>query len=79
MPRGELPLQAFKHGLGTVIGTQAASWFELAGESNLALLSSRYAIAALKFICLPCDYRAVYCDTFVTNNSCTKRENVGRH
>jgi hypothetical protein len=46
--------------------THAPSWFELAGEFNLALLPAKYATG-------PVDW-----DTFVMNNSGTKKEALGR-
>jgi hypothetical protein len=58
--------------------THAASWFELAGEFNLALLSAKYASGPVDFGALPCGYMAVDWDTFVMNNSGTQKEAVGR-
>ena len=58
--------------------THAASWFELAGEFNLALLSAKYATGPVDFGALPCGYMAVDWDTFVMNNSGTQKEAVGR-
>lgn len=60
------------------IDTHAASWFELAGEFNLALLSAKYAAGPIDFGYLPCGYMPVDWDTFVMNNSGTKKEAVGR-
>lgn len=56
----------------------APSWFELAGEFNLALLSANYVTGSLDFGALPCGYMAVDGDTFVMNNSGTQKEAVGR-
>jgi hypothetical protein len=56
----------------------AASWFELAGEFNEALLSAKYATGPVDFGALPCGYMAVDWDTFVMNNAGTKKEAVGR-
>jgi hypothetical protein len=58
--------------------THAASWFELAGELNLALLSAKYASGSIDFGALPCGYMPVDWDTFVMNNSRTQKEAVGR-
>ena len=58
--------------------THAASWFELADEFNLALLSANYASGPVDFGALPCGYMAVDWDTFVMNNSGTQKEAVGR-
>ena len=58
--------------------THAASWFELAGEFNLALLSAKYATGPVDFGALPCGYMAVDWDTFVMNNAGTQKEAVGR-
>ena len=58
--------------------THAASWFELAGEFNLALLSAKYAGKPVDFGALPCGYMAVDWDTFVMNNAGTQKEAVGR-
>ena len=58
--------------------THAASWFELAGEFNLALLSAKYAAGPIDFGALPCGYMPVDWDTFVMNNSGTQKEAVGR-
>ena len=58
--------------------THAASWFELAGQFNLALLSATYATGPVDFGALPCGYMAVDWDTFVMNNSGTQKEDVGR-
>lgn len=58
--------------------THAASWFELAGEFNEALLSAKYATGPVDFGALPCGYMAVDWDTFVMNNAGTKNEAVGR-
>lgn len=74
-------------GVGTVassstlrqrMDTHASSWFELAEEFNLALLSAKYASGPVDFGALPCGYMAVYWDTFVMNNSGTQKEAVGR-
>jgi len=74
-------------GVGTVpssstlrqrMDTHAASWFELASEFNLALLSAKYATGPVDFSALPCGYMAVDWDTFVMNNSGTQKEAVGR-
>ena len=58
--------------------SHAASWFELAGQFNEALLSAKYATGPVDFGALPCGYMAVDWDTFVMNNSGTKKEAVGR-
>lgn len=58
--------------------THAASWFELAGEFNEALLSVKYATGPVDFGALPCGYMAVDWDTFVMNNAGTKKEAVVR-
>ena len=58
--------------------THAASWFELAGEFNQALLSAKYATGPVDFGALSCAYMAVDWDTFVMNNSGTQKEAVGR-
>lgn len=60
------------------LDTHAASWFELADELNMALLSAKYAGAAVNFGALPCGYMPVDWDTFVMDNSGTKKEDVGR-
>jgi len=58
--------------------THAASWFELVDELNFALLSSKYAGKSVDFGALPCGYMPVDWDTFVMDNSGTKKEDVGR-
>ena len=58
--------------------THAASWFELAGQFNLALLSAQYATGPVDFGALPCGYMALDWDTFVMNNAGTQKEAVGR-
>jgi hypothetical protein len=58
--------------------THAASWFELAAQFNLALLSAKYATGPVDFGALACGYMAVDWDTFVMNNSGTQKEAVGR-
>ena len=58
--------------------THAASWFELAGEFNLALLSAQYATGSVDFGALPCGYMALDWDTFVMDNAGTQKEAVGR-
>jgi hypothetical protein len=58
--------------------THAASWFELAAQFNLALLSAKYATGPMDFGALACGYMAVDWDTFVMNNSGTQKEAVGR-
>ena len=74
-------------GVGTVassstlrqrMDTHASSWFELAEEFNLALLSAKYATGPVALGALPCGYMAVDWDTFVMNNSGTQKEAVGR-
>jgi hypothetical protein len=74
-------------GVGTVassstlrqrMDTHASSWFELAEEFNLALLSAKYASGPVDFGALPCGYMAVDWDTFVMNNSGSQKEAVGR-
>jgi hypothetical protein len=57
-------------------GRNAPSWFELAGEFNLSLLSAN--LAASWTLVLPCGYMAVDWDTTVMNNADTKKEAVGR-
>ena len=58
--------------------THSADWFELAEELNVALLSAKYAGQAVDFGALPCGYMPVDWDTFVMDNSGTKKEDVGR-
>ncbi len=58
--------------------SHAASWFELAEEFNLALLSAKYATGPVDFGALPCGYMPVDWVTFVMNNSGTQKEAVGR-
>ena len=58
--------------------THSADWFELVGELNFALLSGKYGGAAVDFGALPCGYMPVDWDTFVMDNSGTKKEDVGR-
>ena len=58
--------------------THAASWFELAAQFNLALLSVKYATGPVDFGALACGYMAVDWVTFVMNNSGTQKEAVGR-
>ena len=58
--------------------THAASWFELAAQFNLALLSAKYATGTVDFWALAYGYMAVDWDTFVMNNSGTQKEAVGR-
>jgi hypothetical protein len=58
--------------------SHAPSWFELASQFNLALLSAHYATGPLDFGALPCGYMPVDWDTFVMNNSGTQKEAVGR-
>ncbi len=58
--------------------THSADWFELVGELNFALLSGKYGGAAVDFGVLPCGYMPVDWDTFVMDNSGTKKEDVGR-
>ncbi len=58
--------------------THSADWFELVGELNFALLSSKYAGKSVDFGVLPCGYMPVDWDTFVMDNSGTKKEDVGR-
>ncbi len=58
--------------------THAPDWFELAGELNFALLSAKVGGAAVNFGALPCGYMPVDWDTFVMDNSGTKKEDVGR-
>lgn len=74
-------------GIGTVpssptlrqrLDTHAASWFELADELNMALLSARHGGVAVDFGALPCGYMPVDWDTFVMDNSGTAKEDVGR-
>jgi hypothetical protein len=49
--------------------THSASWFELAEELNVALLSAKYGGAAVDFGVLPCGYMPLDWDTFVMDNS----------
>jgi Transposase DDE domain group 1 len=56
--------------------SHAASWFELAGQFNEALLSAKYAGKPVDFGALPCGYMAVDWDTFVMDNSGTKKQAV---
>ena len=58
--------------------THAPSWFELAREFNLALLSAQYATDPVDFGALPCGYMALDWDTFVMDNAGTQKEAVGR-
>jgi hypothetical protein len=58
--------------------SHAADWFELVGEINFALLSAKYAGKSVDFGALPCGYMPVDWDTFVMDNSGTKKEDVGR-
>jgi hypothetical protein len=58
--------------------THAADWFELVSELNFALLSGKYAGKSVDFGVLPCGYMPVDWDTFVMDNSGTKKEDVGR-
>jgi len=58
--------------------SHSADWFELVAELNFALLSSKYGGAAVDFGVLPCGYMPVDWDTFVMDNSGTKKEDVGR-
>ena len=60
------------------LDTHSACWFELAEELNVALLSAKYAGQAVDFGALPCGYMPVDWDTFVMDNSGTKKEDVGR-
>ncbi len=74
-------------GIGTVpssptlrqrMDTHSADWFELVGELNVALLAAKYAGKSVDFGALPCGYMPVDWDTFVMDNSGTKKEDVGR-
>jgi len=74
-------------GIGTVpssptlrqrMDTHSADWFELVGELNVALLSAKYAGKSVDFGVLPCGYMPLDWDTFVMDNSGTKKEDVGR-
>ncbi len=58
--------------------THSADWFELVGELNFALLSAKYAGKSVDFGVLPCGYMPLDWDTFVMDNSGTKKEDVGR-
>jgi len=58
--------------------THSASWFDLAEELNFALLSAKYAGKSVDFGALPCGYMPLDWDTFVMDNSGTKKEDVGR-
>lgn len=58
--------------------THSADWFELVGELNFTLLSAKYAGKSVDFGALPCGYMPVDWDTFVMDNSGTKKEDVGR-
>lgn len=60
------------------MNTQAASWFDLVGEINEALLSPKAAGLAVDFGALPCGYMPMDWDTFVMNNEGTKKEDIGR-
>ena len=60
------------------LDTHSACWFELAEELNVALLSAKYAGKSVDFGALPCGYMPVDWDTFVMDNSGTKKEDVGR-
>ncbi len=74
-------------GIGTVpssptlrqrMDTHSASWFDLAEELNVALLSAKYAGKSVDFGALPCGYMPLDWDTFVMDNSGTNKEDVGR-
>ena len=58
--------------------THSADWFELVDEPNFALLSAKYAGKSVDFGALPCGYMPLDWDTFVIDNSGTKKEDVGR-
>lgn len=60
------------------MNTHAASWFELADAFNLALLSAKHGGQAVDFGALPRGYMPVDWDTFVMDNSGTRKEDVGR-
>jgi hypothetical protein len=60
------------------MNTHAASWFDLVGELNEALLSPKAAGLAVDFGALPCGYMPMDWDTFVMNNEGTKKEDIGR-
>ncbi len=57
--------------------THAPSWFELASEFNLALLSANDASGPVDFGASSCSYMAVDWDRFHMNNSGTQKEAVG--
>jgi len=76
-------------GVGTVpssptlrqrLDMHAASWFGLADELNLALLSGKLGVggAGVDFGALACGYMPLDWDTFVMDNSGTRKEDVGR-
>lgn len=59
--------------------THAASWFDLAPQLNQQLLlSSRINGQPIDFGALSCGYTPLDLDTFVMDNSATKKELVGR-
>lgn len=58
--------------------THANAWFELVDPLNMALLSAQYGGRGVDFGALPCGYMPLDWDTFVMNNSGTKKEEVGR-
>jgi hypothetical protein len=57
---------------------RAASWFELIGQLNEAVLSSRIGGQAVAFGALACGYTPLDMDTFAMDNSGTHKELVGR-
>jgi hypothetical protein len=58
--------------------SHAARWFDSVSELNEALLSAKYGKQAVDFGALPCGYMPVDWDTFVMDNSGTKKQDVGR-
>lgn len=56
----------------------AANWFELTDQLNMALLGANYGGQPVDFGALPCDYMPMDWDTFVMNNEGTKKESVSR-
>jgi len=60
------------------MNAHAPDWFELVDAFNLTLLSALYAGKPVDFGALSCGYMAVDWDTFVMDNSGTRKEGIGR-
>jgi hypothetical protein len=60
------------------LDTHASDWFELAAQTNQALLGSRIEGRAIDFGALPCGYTPVDLDTFAMDSSGTQKELLGR-